>query len=415
MKSDAALHWAWVVLAICFVNIFINYSVRLGYGVVLPEMIRELGISRTGAGSIYNAYLLTYIALTPFTGYLTDRFGARRVISICAFILGLGVLLMATAQSLWTASIFFAITGIGATGMWTPVITVVQRWFAIKRRGLALGLLSAGYGLGFASMGAVFPWIITYLNWRFAWYFLGLAALAMVLINAVLLRSDPGQAGLSPWGEKNNNQQSKPAAKPLLAKHIPFSAVFRSQAFWFIGLSYFCIAYSLYGITTFMVDYAEQDLLIPIATASLLATVHGLSQIAGVLTILPMSDIWGRKKTIIISNTCIAISIAGIVLVANSAAILFILVGMMAVFYGVTFPIYGACAGDYFPKELMGTIIGAWTPFYGLGAILAHWVSGLLYDLTFSYHLAFVINLLLSLLAIGLMAMVSYQPIQAED
>jgi MFS family permease len=61
-------------------------------------------------------------------------------------------------------------------------------------------------------------------------------------------------------------------------------------------------------------------------------------------------------------------------------------------FYGVTFPIYGACAGDYFPKEFMGTVIGAWTPFYGLGAILAHWVGGILRDTTGTYNDAFLIN-----------------------
>jgi len=41
------LHWAWVILAVCFVDLFVNYSIRLGFGVVLPEMIRSLGLNRT--------------------------------------------------------------------------------------------------------------------------------------------------------------------------------------------------------------------------------------------------------------------------------------------------------------------------------------------------------------------------------
>ena len=77
VAAKRRLHWAWVVLAICFVDLFINYSVRLGYGVVLPEMIRNLGFGRAAAGSIYNAYLFTYVAVTPFTGYLTDRLGPQ--------------------------------------------------------------------------------------------------------------------------------------------------------------------------------------------------------------------------------------------------------------------------------------------------------------------------------------------------
>jgi sugar phosphate permease len=75
VKERRGFHWAWVILATVFVDLFINYSVRIGYGVVLPEMISNLGFSRTGVGSIYNSYLCL-CCLHPF-GYLTDRVGAR--------------------------------------------------------------------------------------------------------------------------------------------------------------------------------------------------------------------------------------------------------------------------------------------------------------------------------------------------
>ncbi len=39
MSRQPAVHWAWIVLIVCFFNLFINYSVRLGYGVVLPFLI----------------------------------------------------------------------------------------------------------------------------------------------------------------------------------------------------------------------------------------------------------------------------------------------------------------------------------------------------------------------------------------
>ena len=103
MKKDSAIHWAWVILGISFVNLFVNYSVRLGYGVVLPEMIRTLDFGRADAGTIYNAYLFSYIAIAPLTGYLTDRLGARRVISVCLLVLGMGVTMMGTVRSLWSA------------------------------------------------------------------------------------------------------------------------------------------------------------------------------------------------------------------------------------------------------------------------------------------------------------------------
>ncbi|MBE9569789.1 MAG: MFS transporter [Proteobacteria bacterium] len=405
MTRKTSFHWAWIILATCFVNLFINYSVRLGYGVVLPEMIKDLSLSRTAGGTIFNAYLFSYIILTPITGYLTDRFGARYVITTCTFILGVGVFLMGTVESLWTACLFYTIVGLGSTGMWTPIITVVQRWFAPNRRGLALGILSTGYGLGFATMGVVFPWIVNQFSWRYSWYFLGTGALLMVVANGLLLRSDPASAGYLPWGHKEGSLLTE-EGKGSNPKREPLSNVFKSSTFWLIGLSYFSISYSLYGITTFMVDYAQNQIGLPFEKASFLATIHGVCQVVGVLTVLPLSDYIGRKRTIIISNSFITICLAGILLYGSSWAMLSVLVGALAIFYGVIWPMYGACAGDYFPKEVMGTVIGAWTPFYGLGAILVHWVSGVLRDSTGSYDYSFAINTVMAALAVLLICTV---------
>jgi sugar phosphate permease len=254
--------------------------------------------------------------------------------------------------------------------------------------------MSTGYGLGFATIGAVFPGIVERFNWRYAWFFLGAGALAMVLANAFFLKSDPENIGLLPWGQK---AAPRPADADILtgAKPISLKALFFHPQFWLIGFSYLAIAYSLYGMTTFMVDYAKNQLGFPLERASFLATIHGLCQIAGVLTILPLSDYLGRKKTIIISNTIITAALLGIVVVGKSWTALSILIGVLAVFYGVTFPVYGACAGDYFPRESIGTVIGAWTPLYGCGAISANWITGILRDATGTYNYAFIINVVM--------------------
>jgi MFS family permease len=393
------------VLALGFLAVFISYAVRLGYGVVLPEMIRTLGFTRTEAGSIYNAYLLAYIVMAPLTGFLTDRLGARRVITAGLLLLGGGVLALGGSDHLTGACAAYAVAGLGATGLWVPVITVVQRWVAFDRKGLALGILSTGYGLGFAAMGAVFPWVVERHDWRYAWYGLGLLALAAAIPIAAFLRSDPADCGRQPWGGDRGA-----GSRTVAHSRVPLRAILSARNFWVIGTSYFTLSYGIYGFTTFMVDYATYQLNLPLEQGSLLATIHGLFQTVGVLTLLPLSDRWGRRRTILVSNTVITLLLATLVLPFTSWTALCLITGALAVFYGATFPIYGACAGDYFPRRAMGTVAGSWTPFYGSGAMLTHWVTGKLRDVTGSYELAFLTCALMAGVSIALMARVQRLP-----
>ena len=87
--------------------------------------------------------------------------------------------------------------------MWTPLITVVQRWFASSRRGMALGIVSTGYGLGFAAMGWLFPVLVEAYSWRFCWFVLGTSVLIMVVINGVFLRSSPQWFGMTDMGKSS--------------------------------------------------------------------------------------------------------------------------------------------------------------------------------------------------------------------
>ncbi len=230
-------------------------------------------------------------------------------------------------------------------------------------------------------------------------------ALVLVPLNGLLLRSDPASAGFQPWGQ--TSAPVNPDIDTNTAKtRIPLGTLFKDKRFWLIGLSYFAIAYSLYFITTFMVDYAEYQLLLTKGVASRLASAHGIGQVLGVLSVLPLSDYLGRKKTILISNSVIAVSLIAILAVGKHWGLLYFFVGCVGVAYGTTFPIYGLCAGDYFPREAIATVVGAWTPFYGCGAILTHWLSGVLRDTTGVYNHSFIISAIAAVLALLLMSRV---------
>ena len=403
-----AVHWAWIVLAVCFVDLFINYGIRLGYSVLLPEMIRTLGFTRRQGGDIFNAYFVVYILFSLFTGYLTDRLGARKVISCFCIILGVGTFLMGTVQNFWQACIFYGIVGMGGAAMWTPIVTLVQRWFFIKKKGMALGILSTGFGLGFATMGKFYPVVVAHWSWRYCWYILGIAAFLMVMVNALLLRSKPEDEGLAPWGTPESEKSAAQAAPSAIKQKVSYAGILAIPNFWLIGFSYFLIAASLYLLLTFMVDYARYELGFAYGRASFLATIHGLGQIAGVLTIPIASDYIGRRFTILFSNICIAISIACIIFSGSNEIALSVSVGFLGAFFGSTFPMYGACGGDYFRKEIMGTVIGGLTLFYGCGAIVANRFGGHIRDITGSFLIPFTAAIVSALCAALLIFFVEY-------
>ena len=266
---------------------------------------------------------------------------------------------------------------------------------------MALGILSTGFGLGFATTGWLFPVLVSSFSWRFCWYVLGAWALIMVLVNGIFLRSGPEDLRMSPWGEEGDEGSVRDDLHP--AEQARYGEIFRSSRFWTIGASYFFISCALYVITTFMVDYANVELGFSFREASFLATIHGLSQVVGVLTIPILSDRIGRRLTLMSSNVFIALGILGVIASATGIPILLASIALLGMFYGITWPMYGACGGDYFRKEVIGTVIGAWTPFYGLGAILAHFITGRIRDTSQSFQMAFYLAVLFALVAAFLM------------
>lgn len=377
------IHWGWVVLGSCFITLFINYSIRIGaYSVLLPEMVKDLHLNMAQAGMIRAAYFLTYILFSPLMGWLMDRWGGRFVISSFCLFLGGGTILMGFSSNLLTGILFHAVAGIGAAAIWTPVAALVQKWFGAKKRGLALGILSPSYALGFGLMGIVLPIIVRNYNWRWGWYLLGVAGVLLIGINYLLLRDDPEKMGLLPWGETYREE----VASSSHQKSVDTRDILRRHSFWFISISYFLISIGVYIVSDFLVTYGVMELKVPYPTASTFITILAVTSIMGGFIIMTVSDFLGRIRTLILTELLLMGSILLIIFAKGNMGWLRLGVGCFGFFYGPIFPLYAACARDYFEKEVAGTVIGLFTIFYGVGAMLGPILGGYLSDLTHTFR-----------------------------
>jgi len=394
-KGFHKIHWAWVILGASFITLFINYSIRIGaYPILLPEMIKDLRLTKAQAGLIKSAFAITYLLFAPIMGRLTDRIGARKVISFFCLFLGGGAFLMGKAENLAACAIFYGIVGIGSAAMWVPSAALIQKWFGMKRRGMALGILNASSGAGFGLMGLILPVMVMGYGWRFGWFTLGIAGASLVLLNGPLLRDRPEQMGLSPWGGKVD--EAKENSFP--PKRIGYFEILEQGQFWILGISYFLISYGSYALLDFIVTYGVLELNIPYGIASLFITVTAFCGIPGGILIMTLSDHIGTKKALWIIYTLMGLSILFIIF-GNNVPLLMVGIGWFGVLYGGIFPLVAACGRDYFPKEVTGTILGLLTIFYGAGAMTTPVVTGYLADLTGTFRWPFGLGAFASLFA----------------
>lgn len=402
------IHWAWVILFTSFATLFIHYSIRLAYGILMPEMILSLKITKAQAGTIASSFYLAYAIFSPILGFMMDRFNVRLLLAIFSCILATGTFLMGKPQTLSQACLSFFIVGVGASAMWVPVVTLVQRWFGTPRRGMALGILSISYAIGYGVMGLVLPPLVAGFGWQTCWFILAGFAFLLAPLNGILLRNRPQDLNLSPWGEAwEPHRGDSPGG---LRTKISFWELLRIPSLWLAGISYLFIAFTAYLINIFIVTYGALELKFSFARAAHLASAIAFSGIVGALLLLLLSDIIGRKKTLLIINASMTLSILLIVWAGNRWPALIMAVCIFGVFYAAAWPIYAAAAADFFPREATGSVIGFWTIFYGLALVLAPALGGYIADVTGTFIYSFLTGIIS-----GCLSILFFLPVKKSD
>jgi OFA family oxalate/formate antiporter-like MFS transporter len=166
-----------------------------------------------------------------------------------------------------------------------------------------------------------------------------------------------------------------------------------------IGASYFFISLGVYIVSDFIVTYGVVELKVPYPVASTFISIMALTSIVGGFVLMTLSDYIGRAKSLVIIHSLLALSILFIILAKGDISLLRIGIGWFGFIYGPIFPMYAACARDYFPKEVAGTVIGLLTLFYGIGAMVGPIMGGHLTDLMGTFRWSFGIGAIAALSA----------------
>ena len=191
------IYYGWVVAWTAFGVLSLTYGVQFSFGVLLPSIAQDLGISRTAASLCFSVYVFVYSALSSYSGSLTDRRGPRLVLVLGAVLLGTGYGLSALAQTQW--QLFITLGLIAAAGMsasFVPCNATVVRWF-LRRRGQALSISTSGGSFAAVAMPLLMGWLISYTSWRVLYGVMALVVFIGLLTASRLMAASPEAKGLS--------------------------------------------------------------------------------------------------------------------------------------------------------------------------------------------------------------------------
>lgn len=383
-----AAYYGWVVVAVAFLAMFVNYGVRGTQTVLIKGYSEDLGLGRGAASLPFTVSILVYALLAPLAGRLVDRYGPRWVMVGGALVSGLGLWMCSRADSLFALVLYFGVVfGLGGNGIGlVPSNTSVAAWFR-RRLGLALGLATMGIGFGTMVLPRLTGLVQSRWDWRASFQFLGYIAWALAVPAFFLLRGKGETAREGEEAPPGSRGEEREAADGLTLREA-----LRTPSFWLLFLGFVLIVIALYGVQLHQVPFAT-DRGIATEWAQWSVFVFGATSVAGRFFFGRLSDRTREKKQAL--YPACAFLFAGIAVLFFVRQVWSLM--LFAAVFGFGFAAYGpvipAVCAEVFGKANLGAIFGVVTTGGALGGAAGPVVTGFIYDRSGGYTWAWILAL----------------------
>jgi len=413
MSRKPPIFYGWIILAISFAAMAIAYGARNSFSVFYVVILDEFGWSRATTAGIFSVNVVVYGLTAPLAGGLVDRFGPKKVLLSGGTILALATVLCSRVDTLWHFYLLFGVAGAIGTGLigYPANAAVLPHWF-VRRRGMAFGIFTSGFGASFLMVSLVQYFIIRF-GWRIAFILLGvLIAVVLLPLIALFSRHRPQDMGLSPDGihPLERTRSSLDCVKgPVVDKewantNWTLRRAMRTYQFWLMFFTSFCI----FGLVENLVLVHQVALIRDVgfsrtfttSIVALLGIMIAMGNLAGFV-----SDQIGRERTFNLGCLASIVGLSMLLLLEKSphSWMPFLYAVFFGLGMGISGPTLGATSADMFQGKSFGIINGFITMGYGLGGIVGPWLGGFIFDVTKSYSIALIIAILVTCLAFVLL------------
>jgi MFS family permease len=369
----------WQVLAASFTILMVAFSFALfSLPIFYPFLRKTYHWNAAQASAGGSIVLLLIGVLGPFIGRLTDRFTPKKVLLTGMCVSAVSLALLSTIAGLTQYYLFCLLLGAGTAAVsLVPTSMLIAPWFATKR-GLAVGVINAGVGVaGFIAPNLTRKLIETF---SMSYAFVALAALMAIpfVVTLVLVR-----------GSRVSPQASTNAPRHSLAKA---GDVIKTPMFWMFGFGLFFAAHTLTGIQQHLALYMTGHGVTPTNAAFALSMLLGASAV-GKIGGGAIADRYSSRVSLLWSIVCLAAGIGGLLAVEPGSPVVYWSAAMFGLGYGGVFNAPPLIAFEHFGTEKVGTILGLFMMFFGVGTSSGGLVAGLIFDRTHNYANSFGVDL----------------------
>ncbi|MDO9411613.1 MAG: MFS transporter [Pseudolabrys sp.] len=379
--------YAWWRLAVSMLLSTIGGVGMWSVVVVLPAMQSEFGVERGAASLPYTLTMFGFAAGGVLFGQIADRVGVTLPVILSTLALGAGYIAVGYAPSLWLVAVAQgALIGVGCSATFAPLMADISHWF-VKRRGIAVALAASGNYLA----GTIWPPVVQHFTamagWRATYIGIGIFCVVTMLPLSLLLRRRI---------ETKQSDASRVAAAARQAS-LPFSPTTLQVLLLIAGLAC-CVAMSMPQVH--IVAYCG-DLGYGVARgADMLSLMLGFGIISRVASGF-IADRIGGVGTLLIGSVLQGVALF-LYLFFDGLMSLYVISALFGLFQGGIVPSYAVIIREYFPPQQASTRIGLVIMMTILGMALGGWLSGVIFDLTGSYQIAFLNGLFWNLLNVAI-------------
>jgi len=363
-------------LGVTLVLMTIGASAMYVVPVVLPAVQAEFGVARADASLPYSLLMIGMGVGGVLMGRLADRFGVMVPLVVGSLAMGAGYVGASYATDIHTFNLLHGVVlgllGISAT--FSPLMADTSLWWQ-KRRGIAVAVCASGNYLG----GAIWPPLIQHVTevagWRTAYFGMGIfCAVAMTALALLLHKKPPEAAAPAPFA-------------PGTGTDRPFGlSPGAAQALLMVAGVACCVAMSMPQVH--IVAYCG-DLGYGAARGAEMLSLMLACGIVSRLVSGWICDHIGGLRTLILGSVLQGVALL-LFLPFTGLVPLYVISALFGLFQGGIVPSYAIIVREHFAAREAGARLGAIIMCTLLGMALGGWMSGKVFDLTGSYHAAFL-------------------------